>query len=64
MDDLELDRAQQHYYQDLFVCCEKEGKVPALKATELFRSAELSNEVIRQVSDWFAAYAGLEICFV
>lgn len=49
MDDLELDTAQQRYFQDLFLCCESEGKVPALKATELFRSANLSNEHIRQV---------------
>lgn len=53
MDDLELDTAQQRYFQDLFLCCESEGKVPALKATELFRSANLSNEHIRQVNHSF-----------
>lgn len=50
MDDLELDTAQERYFHDLFLCCESEGKVPALRATELFRSANLSNQIITQVS--------------
>uniref|UniRef100_A0A336K1W6 CSON009969 protein n=1 Tax=Culicoides sonorensis TaxID=179676 RepID=A0A336K1W6_CULSO len=50
MDDLELDTAQERYFHDLFVCCESEGKVPSLRATELFRSANLSNQVITQIT--------------
>lgn len=49
MDDIELDTATNRYFQDLFLACEIENKIPSLKATELFRSAELSNDVIRQV---------------
>ncbi|XP_063702281.1 ralBP1-associated Eps domain-containing protein 1 [Culicoides brevitarsis] len=50
MDDLELDTAQERYFHDLFLCCESEGKVPALRATELFRSANLSNQIITQIT--------------
>lgn len=51
MDGLELDIAQQRYYEDIFKICENDGgKIDSLKATELFRSAQLSNAVIQQVN--------------
>lgn len=62
MDDLELDTAQERYFHDLFLCCESEGKVPALRATELFRSADLSNQIITQVS-CVVAPSGFSVIF-
>lgn len=50
MEDLEIEPDHLRFYQELFLYAENEGKVPALKATELFRSADLSNDVIREVS--------------
>lgn len=51
MDGLELDIAAERYYEDIFKICENDGgKIDSLKATELFRSAQLSNDAIRQVS--------------
>lgn len=61
MDDLELDTAQERYFHDLFLCCESEGKVPALRATELFRSADLSNQIITQVSGVVAPFHGFYV---
>lgn len=49
----ELSETELRYYNDLFKICSESsdgsGKVPALKATSLFRSANLSNEVINKV---------------
>lgn len=49
----ELSEAELRYYNDLFKICSESsdgsGKIPALKATSLFRSANLSNEVINKV---------------
>lgn len=49
----ELSEAELRYYNDLFKICsestDSSGKIPALKATSLFRSANLSNEVINKV---------------
>lgn len=52
MEEVSISETESRYFGDLFVCCdaEKIGKVPILKATEMFRSANLSNDVIRQVS--------------
>lgn len=51
MDGLELNIAAERYYEDIFKMCENDGgKIDSLKATELFRSAELSNDAIRQVN--------------
>lgn len=51
MDDLCLSETELRYFGDLFLCCdvEKTGKISTLKATELFRSANLTNEVVKQV---------------
>ncbi|XP_052868308.1 ralBP1-associated Eps domain-containing protein 1 [Anopheles cruzii] len=49
----ELSEAELRYYNDLFkICSETDsgGKVPALKATSLFRSANLSNETINKIT--------------
>ena len=52
MEEVPLTETETRYYGDLFLCCdeEKTGKIPMLKATELFRSANLSNEKILEVS--------------
>ncbi|XP_058819870.1 ralBP1-associated Eps domain-containing protein 1-like [Topomyia yanbarensis] len=50
----ELSEAELRYYNDLFKICSESsdgsGKIPALKATSLFRSANLSNEVINKIT--------------
>uniref|UniRef100_A0A182RCP6 EF-hand domain-containing protein n=1 Tax=Anopheles funestus TaxID=62324 RepID=A0A182RCP6_ANOFN len=49
----ELSEAELRYYNDLFkICSETDGagKIPALKATSLFRSANLSNETINKIT--------------
>lgn len=53
MEEVSISETESRYFGDLFVCCdsEKTGKVPVLKATEMFRSANLSNDVIRQVNE-------------
>lgn len=52
MEEINITETESRYFGDLFVCCdvEKSGKVPILKATEMFRSANLSNDTIRQVN--------------
>lgn len=52
MEEVSITETESRYFGDLFLCCDAEntGKVPILKATEMFRSANLSNDVIRQVS--------------
>lgn len=51
MDEITINDTESRYFSDLFLCCdvEKTGKVPLLKATEMFRSANLPNDVLRQV---------------
>ncbi|GAB0089086.1 ralBP1-associated Eps domain-containing protein 1 [Sergentomyia squamirostris] len=46
-----ISETESRYFADIFLCCdvEKTGKVPILKATELFRSANLTNDIIRQI---------------
>uniref|UniRef100_A0A8W7PEG9 EF-hand domain-containing protein n=1 Tax=Anopheles coluzzii TaxID=1518534 RepID=A0A8W7PEG9_ANOCL len=49
----ELSEAELRYYNDLFkICSETDGagKIPALKATSLFRSANLSSEIINKIT--------------
>ncbi|XP_055594669.1 ralBP1-associated Eps domain-containing protein 1 [Uranotaenia lowii] len=50
----ELSEAELRYYNDLFKICSESsdgsGKIPALKATSLFRSANLSNEIINKIT--------------
>ncbi|CAG9564840.1 unnamed protein product [Danaus chrysippus] len=53
MEDLNLTETEMRYFGDLFLCCDEEsnGKIPILKATELFRSSNVSNDVLRQIMD-------------
>lgn len=52
MEDLNLTETEMRYFGDLFLCCDEEsnGKIPILKATELFRSSNVHNDVLKQVS--------------
>lgn len=52
MEEVNITELESRYYMDLFLCCdiEKTGKVPILKATEMFRSAEVSNDILKHVS--------------
>lgn len=51
MEDLNLTETEMRYFGDLFLCCDEEsnGKIPILKATELFRSSNIPNDVLKQV---------------
>lgn len=55
MEDLNLTETEMRYFGDLFLCCDEEsnGKIPILKATELFRSSNTLNDVLKQVIDAF-----------
>ncbi|XP_075151899.1 RALBP1 associated Eps domain containing isoform X2 [Haematobia irritans] len=52
MEEVSLTETESRYYGDLFLCCdeEKTGKIPMLKASELFRSANLSNDKILEIT--------------
>uniref|UniRef100_A0A1A9WBI1 EH domain-containing protein n=1 Tax=Glossina brevipalpis TaxID=37001 RepID=A0A1A9WBI1_9MUSC len=51
MEEVSLTETETRYYGDLFLCCdeEKTGKIPMLKATELYRSANLPNDKILEI---------------
>jgi hypothetical protein len=51
--DINLNESESRYYNDLFSLCdvEKIGKVQNLKALEFFRSSNVDNSVLSQVSD-------------
>ncbi|XP_050665728.1 ralBP1-associated Eps domain-containing protein 1 [Leptidea sinapis] len=53
MEDLNLTETEMRYFGDLFLCCDEEsnGKIPILKATELFRSSNIHNDVLKQILD-------------
>ncbi|SPP79469.1 ralBP1-associated Eps domain-containing protein 2 isoform X3 [Drosophila guanche] len=50
--DVTLTEPETRFYSELFQCCdvEKTGKVPMLKATELFRSADIANEAVIEIT--------------
>ncbi|KAH8391374.1 hypothetical protein KR200_004597 [Drosophila serrata] len=50
--DVSLTEPETRFYSELFQCCdvEKTGKVPMLKATELFRSADIANEAVIEIT--------------
>ena len=54
MEEVSLTDTETRYYADLFVCCDvdKTGKIPMLKATELYRSANINEDVVVEVSNW------------
>lgn len=51
MEEVSLTDTETRYYADLFICCDvdKTGKIPMLKATELYRSANISEDVVMEV---------------
>jgi len=51
MEEIQLSETEQRYFGDLFVCCDSDntGKIPIYKASELFRSANLPLDVLKQV---------------
>lgn len=53
MEELNLTETELRYFGDLFLCCDEEsnGKIPILKATELFRSSNVSNDVLKQIME-------------
>jgi hypothetical protein len=52
MEEIQLTETEQRYFGDLFVCCDSDntGKIPVYKASELFRSANIPLDVLKQVS--------------
>jgi hypothetical protein len=52
MEEIQLTETEQRYFGDLFVCCDSDnsGKIPIYKASELFRSANLPLDALKQVS--------------
>lgn len=48
-----MTETETRYFGDLFLCCDEEsnGKIPILKATELFRSSNISNDILKQIMD-------------
>ncbi|XP_068081339.1 ralBP1-associated Eps domain-containing protein 1 [Anabrus simplex] len=53
MEEIQLTETEQRYFGDLFTCCDsdKTGKIPLYKASELFRSANLPLDVLKQITD-------------
>lgn len=51
--DLNLSESEGRYYNDLFALCDPENtaRAPYLKALELFRSSNVNNEILSQVSN-------------
>ncbi|XP_062142679.1 ralBP1-associated Eps domain-containing protein 2 isoform X1 [Drosophila sulfurigaster albostrigata] len=52
MEEVTLTEPETRFYGELFQCCDVEnaGKVPMLKATELFRSADIANETVIEIT--------------
>ncbi|PNF14426.1 hypothetical protein B7P43_G01697, partial [Cryptotermes secundus] len=53
MEEIQLTETEQRYFGDLFICCDSDnsGKIPVYKASELFRSANLPLDVLKQVTE-------------
>lgn len=51
MEEVNITELEARYFSDLFSCCdiEKTGKVPVLKATEMFRSSDTPDDVLKNV---------------
>lgn len=51
MEEVNITELESRYFSDLFACCdiEKTGKVPVLKATEMFRSSNISDDILKNV---------------
>ncbi|XP_037024627.1 ralBP1-associated Eps domain-containing protein 1 isoform X2 [Bradysia coprophila] len=53
MEEVNISETESRYYSDLFNVCDVEkraSKVPNLKATEMFRSANLENDILKQIT--------------
>ncbi|XP_067625148.1 ralBP1-associated Eps domain-containing protein 1 [Eurosta solidaginis] len=50
--EVHLNETESRYFGDLFLCCdvEKAGKIPILKAMELYRSANVPNDILVEVT--------------
>lgn len=55
MEEVNITELESRYFSDLFACCdiEKTGKVPVLKATEMFRSSNISDDILKNVCSLF-----------
>lgn len=51
MEEVNITELEARYFLDLFSCCdiEKTGKVPVLKATEMFRSSNIPDDILKNV---------------
>lgn len=51
MEEVNITELETRYFADLFACCdtEKTGKIHSLKATEMFRSSDIPNDVLENV---------------
>lgn len=51
MEEVNITELESRYFSDLFSCCdtEKTGKIHPLKATEMFRSSDIPNDVLENV---------------
>lgn len=52
MDELHLSDTFQRYFSDIFLCCDedKSGKATLHRATEVFKSGNIPDDVIVQVN--------------
>lgn len=52
MDELHLSETFQRYFSDIFLCCDedKSGKANLQRATEVFKSGNIPEDVIAQVN--------------
>lgn len=51
MEEVNITEPESRYFSDLFACCdtEKTGKISPLKATEMFRSSDIPDDVLENV---------------
>lgn len=51
MEEVNITELESRFFSDLFACCdiEKTGKVPILKATEMFRSSNIPDDILKNV---------------
>lgn len=64
MEEVNITELESRYFSDLFACCdiEKTGKVPVLKATEMFRSSNISDDILKNVRSIIIANFLLFVC--
>lgn len=68
MEEVNITEHEARFYLDLFSRCdiEKTGKVPILKATEMFRSTDIDDDVLKHVGVlvFGSAFSSLYFSFV